>query len=125
MGGSVRAWRGLLATLLLVAGCASGGRGGPAVRILVNNNLVPPTPVSVYMLSQTGQERYLGMVVSSSTNTVLYQGLPPVGEYRLVARSETSNRRIVSNIVLMDGVTALEWSLENNLVEIRATTRGD
>lgn len=114
-----------LMALALLSACASAAKGGPAVAVTVHNNLIPPTPVSVYMVSQTGQERYLGMIVSGSARTLRYEGLPPVGEYRLLARSETSSRRVVSNILLMDGVTALEWTLENNFVEIRATTRGD
>jgi hypothetical protein len=118
----VRALAGwLILTAGLLSACASSPEGRrTAVVIDVVNDMIPGSTITVYLVPQTGIERMLGTVIPSGRQQLRYQGLPPVGEHRLMART-TSGARIVSNTLVMDGVTGLEWNLASNLVRITST----
>ncbi len=113
-----------LATVLLVAGCASAPKGATtAVDVHIENNLIPPSMVTVYFVPEAGIERMIGTVIPSTRKVLQYKGLQPVGEYRLVARA-TNNSNVVSSVVVMDNVAAIEWSLATNYLQVTATRSG-
>ncbi len=115
------------AAALLLAACASAPSGSQTqnvVNIHIQNDLIPPGPVTVYLVPESGIERMLGTITSSGQRTLQYKGLPPVGAHRLVARRLSGNN-VVSNIFVMDGVLALEWSLASNFVRIVQTRNGE
>jgi hypothetical protein len=106
---------------VLLAGCATSAPGpGASVAIVIENNLIPPGPVTVYLVPRSGIERLLGTAHSSQRSNLVYRGLPPVGEHRLVART-LRGQNILSSTFVMDGVLGLEWSLATNFVRITET----
>ncbi|MGH7461083.1 MAG: hypothetical protein ACREMA_08650 [Longimicrobiales bacterium] len=115
----MKSWSAAVA-VLLVAACASAPGGTTSVvNVHVQNDLIPPGPVTVYLVPESGIERMLG-TISSGPRTLQYTGLPPVGTQRLVART-SNGRNIISSAFVIDGVVALEWSLASNLVRITET----
>jgi len=113
-----------LASTLLTLSCASTQKGPTtAVDVHIENNLIPPSMVTVYFVPEAGIERMIGTVVPSTTKVLQYKGLQPVGEYRLVARG-TNNNNVVSSVVVMDNVAVIQWSLATNYLEVVATRRG-
>jgi PBP1b-binding outer membrane lipoprotein LpoB len=111
----------LLATALLVASCASTPNGPQAVvDVHIDNNMIPSSMITVYFVPEAGIERMIGTVVPSTRKVLQYKGLQPVGEYRLVARG-VNNSNVVSSVIVMDNVAALEWSLATNLLQVVAT----
>lgn len=119
----VRALAGwlILAACALFSACASSPEGRrTAVLIDIVNDLIPGSTITVYLVPETGIERMLGTVIPSSRQQLRYQGLPPVGEHRLMART-TGGARIMSNTLVMDGVTGLEWNVASNLVRVTST----
>ena len=116
------------AMLLLTTACASGlnqeapadGSTSETLDIRVNNNLVPPTILAISLVPTSGVERNLGEAFSSRVSTFRYNGLAPRGQYRLVGRT-SNNRTMASDILVLDGVRAIEWSLQTNRVTILRT----
>lgn len=113
-----------LAAVLLVSACATAAPDPDAPRseldVRVNNNLVPPATVTILLAPVGGIERQLGQAFSSRTTGFRYTGLPPKGQYRLIARA-TDNRAMGSDIIVLDGVLAIEWQLNSNRVTITRT----
>jgi hypothetical protein len=107
-------------TLIVLAGCASGGgHAGPQVSmpISIDNNLIPPASLTIYLVPQSGIERNLGTVVGSGHHVLHYRGLPLSGTYQLYARAD--NRAMASNpIVLDENVTAIDWDLRRNYINL-------
>ena len=122
----VRTTVGLAGTLLALS-CASTQKGPTtSVDVHIENNLIPPSMVTVYFVPEAGIERMIGTVVPATTKVLQYKGLQPVGEYRLVARG-TNNSNVVSSVVVMDNVAAIQWSLATNYLQVTAIRepRGD
>ena len=114
----------LALVLILAAGCASAPAGTQSILYVdVSNDMVPPSTVDVYLVPETGIERHLGTITSGRHN-LRYNGLAPVGNHRLAAR-RTNGSTIWSSTLVLDGVTALQWSLMSNLVRITATRSND
>jgi hypothetical protein len=114
----------LLTGALLVASCASTHTGPQtSVDVHIDNNLIPPSMITVYFVPEAGIERMIGTVVPGTRKILQYKGLRPVGEYRLVARL-TNNSNVVSNVIVMDNVAVLEWSLATNYLQVVATRSG-
>lgn len=109
----------LFFVLLLVAGCAGKGVSGPQIQlpVRVNNNLIPPATVTVYLVPQSGIEHNLGTLVGSGQHTLIYRGLPLSGTYMLVARADT--RGMQSNPIVLDhNVSSINWDLRRNYLQI-------
>jgi hypothetical protein len=124
--GAARMRRWIVATgaALVLAACASAPAGsGSTVNIIIENNLIPPGSVTIYLVPRGGIERLLGTVTSSGRRNLQYRGLPPVGEHRLFART-IGGQTIASNTFVMDNVVGLEWSLASNLVRVTETRNG-
>ncbi len=113
------------AALVLLGACAStqaGSEGGAqeTLDIRVNNNIVPPMLLTISLAPSSGVERNLGEAFSSRVTDFRYNGLAPRGQYRLVARA-AKNRAMASDYIVLDGVQAIEWSLQTNRVTILRT----
>jgi hypothetical protein len=112
------------AAVLLLSACASSSSGsaGPAetLDIRVVNNIVPPVLLTISLVPSSGPERNLGEAFSSRATDFRYNGLAPRGQYRLLARA-ANNRAMASDYIVLDGVLALEWSLQTNRVTILRT----
>lgn len=113
-----------LAGVLLIAACATAAPDPDAPQgeldIRVHNNLVPPATLTISLAPLSGIERNLGQAFSSRTTGFRYRGIAPKGQYRLIARA-TDNRAMGSDIIVLDGVLALEWQLNSNRVTITRT----
>jgi hypothetical protein len=120
----LQTWAGALAlaAAAIFAACATSSPEGQRTQVMIDvvNDFVPGSPFTVYLVPEAGIERMLGNMTPSSRQQFRYQGLAPVGEYRLVARNNTGGR-IVSQTVVLDGVNGLEWRLANNLVRVTST----
>ncbi|HET9439110.1 MAG TPA: hypothetical protein VFO52_03020 [Longimicrobiales bacterium] len=113
----------ILAAALLLSACATGQTvegSAETLDIRVHNNLVPPAILTISLVPSSGPERNLGQAWSSRSTDFRYNGIAPRGQYRLVARA-SDNRYMASDIVVLDGVEALEWSLQSNRVTILRT----
>jgi hypothetical protein len=113
------------AAVVLLGACASsqaGSAGGAqeTLDIRVNNNLVPPMLLTISLVPSSGVERNLGEAFSSRVTDFRYNGLAPRGQYRLLARA-ANNRAMASDYIVLDGVQAIEWSLQTNRVTILRT----
>lgn len=105
--------------VLVLSGCASAGTFGPQIElpIYINNNLIPPSSVTVYLIPASGIEHNLGTIIGSGRHTVYYRGLPPSGDYQLAVRADT--RVMTSNIILLDrNVSAIDWDLQRNYLQL-------
>jgi hypothetical protein len=114
--------------LIATAACASGSGGGQTtgtgtqrqLDIRINNNLIPPRTLTIYLVPRSGIEQNLGDLIGSGVRTLSYRGLALQGEYQLVARVVGAERAVFSNIIVMDKVRLIDWDLQRNFVEIRA-----
>ena len=114
---------------MLMASCASTSKTGEDTRegsvvpankgeltINVRNNLIPPTPVYIYLVPGSGGiERDLGQIFSGD-RTVRYRGMPLQGPFQLVAKG--SERSIVSPIIVLTKVQELQWDLERDFIQV-------
>ena len=120
--------RNLMAALILTATAACASSGGPPAAggtqgqldIRINNNLIPPRTLTIYLVPRSGIEQNLGDILGSGMKTVSYRGLALKGEYQLVARVVGAEVAVFSNIVVLDKVRLIDWDLQRNFVEIRA-----
>lgn len=118
---------GLVAALLVVAACASGsGESGETtqagargdVAIDVNNDLIPPASITVFIVPETGSRRRLGSVGPGGRETFSY--LPAVAsmDHRLVA--EVPGQRNSQTIPFtLSGVSGVSWDVSNTTVRTR------
>jgi hypothetical protein len=111
----------LLALSLPVSGCAMGGMGAAgegSVAVEVENNLIPPTSLSVYAVPETGARRLIGVVDPSETRTLRFDPVGAAREYRFAAET-TSGADIVSNPLVIGANDAVRWDVTANLAVIR------
>ena len=115
------------AALVLVSACASGQTDetlpagmAETLDIRVQNNLIPPVNLRISLVPTSGVERNLGDAFPSRVSSFRYNGLAPRGQYRLVGRA-TDDRYMASDILVLDGVRAIEWNLQSNRVTILST----
>jgi hypothetical protein len=116
------------AALVFMSACATGQTdesapaGGTAetLDIRIQNNLIPPVNLRISLVPTSGVERNLGDAFPSRVSSFRYNGLAPRGQYRLVGRA-TDDRYMASDILVLDGVRAIEWNLQSNRVTILST----
>ncbi|MDB4948958.1 MAG: hypothetical protein JWM27_1607 [Gemmatimonadetes bacterium] len=119
--------RAALAALLVVlaaaaSACASGAAGSQAgsansISVRVNNDLVVPSVLSVYILNDLGQRRLIGSVPSNGSTTLRYDASLSSGRYRLLART-TGGAEIASNPITVSAGETLVWRLASNIVTV-------
>ena len=103
------------------SGGGSVGRGdgsdpGPSSRevgIVVENNLMPSTAVTVYAVATQGSRRLLGTVPPGTTRRLRFQASTLLERYRFVA-SLGLNRDIASNPLPLSGGETVRWQLNTN-----------
>ena len=111
---------GAVALLLAagVGGCASAGTGsGGDTAIVVENNLVPSSAMSVYALPDQGGRRLIGSVSPGETRTLRFDVFGVGGQYRFVART-TGGSDLVSNPVTIEAGDTVRWSLASNIATV-------
>lgn len=115
----------VLLASMLAAACGTGARGGApgeAVLVQVNNNLIPPTVISVYLVREGGGgRRLLGTVTPGSETTLRYTGATSGGNYRLVARV-TAGRDIPSTPFSLIRGGTVNWDLQSGIATVSAGT---
>jgi hypothetical protein len=107
----------LLATASGLA-CASlnlGGSDGRAVEIRVQNNLTPPTSVSISLLPAAGARRFVGVVAPSEAKALQVDPPPESGAYRLLAEATDGSALASRQFALTEG-RRIEWTLSTNSV---------
>lgn len=104
------------ALLLVLAACGGARSGSPEdrVQVRVNNNLVPPTALTVYAVSDAGSRRLLGSVSPNQEITLTFDPGSAGGSYRLMART-LSGAEIVSNPVFIRTGGGVSWTLQSNI----------
>lgn len=113
--------------VLLAAGCASSGSTAEgtdavdpnAVAVTVNNDLVPPASITVWMVPETGSRRRLGTISPNGQDTFSFSPTS-AGEYRILAE-HVGGGSTTSNPVVLNGVRTLTWSLSNSVVQVGRT----
>jgi len=118
---------GLFAFTLLTTACATNPEpvstvstgevieSGVAVR--VNNDLTPPTTLTVGLLPNTGVVDLIGTVSPSDAKTLTFMPRVPAGPYRLQA--ETSMGTVImSREFVLGNSDRIEWDLSSNTVRV-------
>ena len=110
--------------LVALAACARGAdesepqpQGQAQLEVHIDNNLIPPASLEIFLVPRSGIERSLGNLIGSGMRRLRYHGMPLQGEYRVVGRTP-DNRTISSSIIVLDHVTSIEWDLMRNLIEV-------
>lgn len=106
----------------LLGACATGGTGaagGGSVALEVENNLIPPTSLSVYLLPDAGSRQLIGVVQPGATRVLRFDPIGASGQYRFRAET-TEGREIISNPLTISSGTTISWNVNANL----ATTSG-
>jgi hypothetical protein len=111
--------RFMVAALILVTagGCATGGsragQGRPT--IVVDNDVTPPTAVTVYVVDEFDNRRLLG-----NLNPLELQAFTvtpnSTGQYQLMARTTAGSEVVSRRFTLLAGETA-QWRLSVNVVD--------
>jgi hypothetical protein len=118
---------GLAAAVVALSACASSGTGGgagdaaaggDAVAVTVNNDLVPPSTLTVWMVPETGARRRLGSLTPNATQTFNFSPGVRAMEHRLVAES-TGGSDVTSNPFVLDAVSGLRWNVSSPNVSIQ------
>jgi hypothetical protein len=113
----------LLLSTALAGACATFGQGGAPtesqVTVRVENNLIPPTSLTIYAITDRGTRRLLGSVNPSDTQTLHFEA-GPGGQYRILART-TGGREILSNPVNVSGGEGIRWDVQANIATAMST----
>lgn len=108
----------MLAAVTLGAGCSTNqAEDGPApqpLRIIVENDLIPPTTLSIYAESLTGGSTLMGIARPSVTTTLSVDRFN-IADYRFVATT-TAGNDIISDVITVGGGDTLIWNVRNNVV---------
>lgn len=113
----------LFAAVAMTACARSAEEQGPApqgqtqLEVRIDNNLIPPVSLEIFLVPRSGIERSLGNLIGSGMRRLHYRGIPLQGEYRVIGRTP-DNRTISSSIIVLDRVTSIEWDLMRNLIEV-------
>jgi hypothetical protein len=110
----------LVALPLLAGGCSvfKASSRGESVLVQVENNLVVPTPISVYVLSAAGDRRLLGTVNAGAHTTLRFRSPVITGNYRFEARvaSQRLGDTLQSPLVALSGGETVTWDVRSNVV---------
>lgn len=109
---------GLAAGLMLaaaVAGCATTGAGAEGETVLiVENNLLPPTSLTVRAIPDSGTRLLVGLVDPGETARLRFRaGMS--GQYRFVAEAG-GGQSVVSNPISVVRGDTLRWDIRSNIV---------
>ncbi len=114
--------------MVTLLACASG-RGGPVstlggtaadstaragVTVVVENDVTPSEPLTVYLLTFDGERSFLGTVSPHTTGTLEYQSRDISGERRLAAGDRSNRLRFVSQPFDLVPGAVVHWRLPSN-----------
>ena len=117
---------------LAVTGCASGGSGGPSgggeaavapgvegnrVSIAINNDIMPGSTVTVFIVPEVGSRRRLGTLGSITRRTFTYSVTERNMDYRLVADVSGARNRESLPFTLV-GVAEVQWAVSNSTARL-------
>ena len=120
----------VIAGLVVLGGCASGGGGsdpdtpiGEAaegrVAVEIRNNWIPATTITAYHRSPGRQRRILGQVLSNATETFVIETRNLVAGFVLIAEKR-EGEQLVSNPIRTVTRAKLTWNMGSNTVtEVR------
>lgn len=110
----------LLVGIVALGACATGGMGGAAegsTGLEVQNNLIPPTALTIYLVPEIGTRRMIGSVQPGATRVVRFDPISASGQYQFVAET-TFGRDIVSNPVTFRSGDSIRWDVSANLAVV-------
>lgn len=119
--------RSLLFLLLapaVISGCATGGEAAPmaeaaaGVTVEVENTVVPPTSLVVYMVPSTGTRQMLGTVDPNSSQTFRFSAAATPERYRLVGETTAGTDLVSREFTVTGDITGLTWDVELNTVNL-------
>jgi len=94
-------------------GASDPGPSSREVSIIVENNLLPSTAVTVHAIGTQGSRRLLGTVPPGTTRRLRFGAGTILERYRFVA-SVGMSREITSNPLPLDGGETVRWHLNTN-----------
>lgn len=119
----------LLCALFVTAGCATtpetdvttsespGALTETAVSFEVENDLMPPSSLTISLVPQTGARQVLGVVQPSETTVLRFEPRVPAGPYRLVGET-TSGTTITSREFVLGNAERVEWDVNLNTIRV-------
>jgi len=108
-----------VAVPLLGACVSAGSRAGSQdlTTVVVENNLSPPTQVTVYAVSTTGSPIRVGVVPPGATRPLRFPSGVGSGQVRLIARGD-GGREVAAQPIPLEGGERVRWSLFANNISI-------
>jgi len=85
----------------------------PVVEISINNNLIPPNVLSIYIRSDAGGRQLLGSVGPNRTETLKYQPVSASDQFRLQGQV-TGGRTITSPSFSLINLAGVNWDVNTN-----------
>jgi hypothetical protein len=104
-----------------IARGGAGGDPGPSsqqVEIIVENNLVPSTAVTIHSVGTQGSRRLVGTVPPGSTRTLRFRTGTLVERYSFVA-SVGISQNLTSNPLSLSGGDTVRWQLNSNTISVQ------
>lgn len=113
-------WILALFAVVLLAGCASTSEsdGAADVAVEVQNDLVPPTSLTVWMVPTVGGRDMLGVVPPGATQTLEFNMTSASGEYRLQAETTAGEEIWSYPFILSESDAAVVWDLSANSIQV-------
>ena len=110
--------------LIAVAGCATTqpadldvGGADDALAIEIQNDVLPPRPLTVTLVPENGTARMIGIVSPAQTRTLTVDPEPAAGRFRLMAET-TGGADIYSDPFTLGDVERVIWDLSPNSVRV-------
>lgn len=113
---------GLAATICVaLAACAGSGAGGTGepqpggsgITIEVNNDMVPPSSITVFMVPETGSRRRLGSVAPGGRERFSYVPVAQGLDHRLRAEASGGDNAETNPFILSSDVTRVQWNVSD------------
>jgi hypothetical protein len=90
---------------------------GEQVAVQVENDLIPPTQVTVFAVSEASRQ-ILGNVNPSARASFSFDLIGASRQYRMLART-TSGAEVVSNPFTITGPSTVSWSLQSGIAVVQ------
>lgn len=99
------------------AGDTQGAAGGDQVRIVIDNDMIPLSNITVYIVPESGGRRRLGTVAGGQRSTFRYSPTSRTLQFTLLAEVVGENDRSSETFNLVN-VTGIEWALSRSNVRL-------
>jgi hypothetical protein len=109
----------LVLLLLGLGACASAGGSGDggaeeSTTLVVDNNVVTPSTLTVYAVPEVGTRTFVSTVTPGARATLRFDPVGTLGRYRFVAET-AGGSEVVSNPVSFSPGATIRWNLSANL----------